>query len=120
MKRSISPARGSSSKAAPKTVDEYLARIPEPARSTLNKVRTAIRSVVPAEAEEVLSYRIPAFKYKQILVWYAAFSEHCSVFPTASVIEQFKEELKGYKISKGTIQFPVNKPLSASLLKRLV
>ncbi len=102
------------------TVDEYLAGIPEPARSTLNKVRTTIRSVVPAEAEEVLSYRIPAFKYKQVLVWYAAFAEHCSVFPTPSVIEQFKEELKGYKIAKGTIQFPVDKPLPASLLKKIV
>jgi len=120
MKKSPSPARGLSAKAAPMTVDEYLAGIPEPARSTLNKVRTTIRSVVPAEAEEVLSYRIPAFKYKQVLVWYAAFAEHCSVFPTPSVIEQFKEELKGYKIAKGTIQFPVDKPLPASLLKKIV
>ena len=76
--------------------------------------------MVPAEAEEVISYGIPAFKYKKVLIWYAAFAEHCSVFPTASVIEEFKDELKGYKVSKGTIQFPTAKPLSSTLLKRIV
>jgi len=112
-------------KAAPKvsawkTVEGYLAAVPEPARTTLNKVRATIRSVVPAETEEVLSYRIPAFRYKKVLVWYAAFSDHCSLFPTPSVIAQFKEELKDYQIAKGTIQFPVDKPLPAALLKKIV
>jgi uncharacterized protein YdhG (YjbR/CyaY superfamily) len=120
MKKSTSRARGSSPKAAPRTVDEYLATIPDPARSTLNKVRATIRSAVLSEATEVISYRIPAFRHRKVLVWYAAFSEHCSLFPTASVIEQFKEELKGYKIAKGTIQFPVDRPLPASLLKKIV
>jgi len=118
MKKSASSTRSSSSKA--KTVDEYLATIPEPARRTLNKVRATIRTVVPAETEEVISYGMPAFKYKKVLVWYAAFSEHCSLFPTPSVIEQFREELKGHKLAKGTIQFPVDKPLPASLLKKIV
>jgi uncharacterized protein YdhG (YjbR/CyaY superfamily) len=94
--------------------------VPEPARSTLEKVRATIRTVVPAETEEVISYGMPAFKHKKVLVWYAAFSEHCSLFPTPSVIEQFKEELKSYKIAKGTIQFPVDKPLPAALLKKVV
>ena len=89
-------------------------------RGTLNKVRTAIRSVVPAETSEVISYGIPAFRYKGMLVWYAAFSDHCSLFPTASVIAKFKDELKDYRISKGTIQFPVDKPLPAALLKKMV
>jgi uncharacterized protein YdhG (YjbR/CyaY superfamily) len=105
--------------ANPKTVDEYLAGVPQPARSTLNKVRAAIRSVVPAETTEVLSYRIPAFKYKGMLMWYAAFSDHCSLFPTASVIEQFKEELKRFRTSKGTIHFPADKPLPAALVKKM-
>jgi uncharacterized protein YdhG (YjbR/CyaY superfamily) len=118
MKKSASSTRGSSSKA--KTVDDYLATVPEPARGTLNKVRATIRSVVPAETEEVISYGMPAFKHKKVLVWYAAFAEHCSLFPTPSVIERFKAELKGYKIAKGTIQFPVDKPLPASLLKKIV
>src|SRR5713226_3055674 len=80
----------------PKSVDEYLAGVPEPARSTLNKVRAAIRSAVPPEATEAISYGMPAFKYKGPLVWFAAFSNHCSLFPTASVIEAFKNELKGF------------------------
>ncbi|HEV3255028.1 MAG TPA: DUF1801 domain-containing protein [Candidatus Acidoferrales bacterium] len=105
---------------APKTVDEYLARVPEPARSTLNKMRAVIRSAVPREATETISYRIPAFKHKGVLVWFAAFSDHCSLFPTASVIEAFKHELKGYTTSKGTIQFPTDKPMPAALVKKLV
>ena len=106
--------------AAPKTVDEYLARVPEPARSTLMKIRATIRSAVPAEATEALSYGIPSFKYKGTLVWYAAFAKHCSLFPTAAVIDKFKNELKSYSISKGTIQFPVDKPLPAALVKKIM
>ena len=113
-----SAAKGRS---AAKSVDEYLAGIPEPARSTLNKVRAAIRSAAPAESTEAISYGIPAFKYKgRPLVWYAAFSDHCSLFPTATVIEAFKGELKGFSTSKGTIHFPMDKPLPATLVKKLV
>jgi len=108
------------SSGAPKNVDEYLAGVPEPARSTLKKIRAAIRSAVPAEASETISYRMPAFKYKGVLVWFAAFSNHCSLFPTASVIEAFKNELKGFSLSKGTIQFPTDKPLPTALVKKLV
>ena len=107
-------------KGAPKNVDEYLASVPEPARSTLNKMRAAIRSAAPPEATETISYRIPAFKYKGVLVWFAAFSNHCSLFPTASVIEAFKNELKGFSTSKGTIQFRADKPLPTALVKKLV
>jgi uncharacterized protein YdhG (YjbR/CyaY superfamily) len=105
---------------APKNVDEYLECVPEPARSTLNKIRAAIRSAVPPEATETISYRIPAFKYKGVLVWFAAFSNHCSLFPTASVVEAFKNELKGFSTSKGTIHFPTDKPLPTALVKKLV
>lgn len=121
MKKEKSATRGSVKRTgAPKTVDEYLARVPEPARSTLNKVRVAIRSAVPPEAVEAISYGIPAFKHKQVLVWFAAFSDHCSLFPTAAVIEAFKDELKGYAVSKGTIHFPIDKPLPAPLIKKMV
>ncbi len=106
--------------AAPKNVDEYLAGVPEPARSTLNKMRVAIRSTVPPEAIETISYGMPAFKHKGVLVWFAAFSNHCSLFPTASVIEAFKNELKGFSTSKGTIHFPTDKPLPTALVKKLV
>jgi uncharacterized protein YdhG (YjbR/CyaY superfamily) len=122
MKKAKSAAGRSTTraKAGPTTVDEYLAGIPEPARTTLNKIRATIQSVVPAEATEVISYGVPTFKYNGPVIWFAAFSNHCSVFPTAAVIEQFKDELKAYKTSKGTIQFPVDKPLPASLVKKMV
>jgi|SRR5579859_4042801 len=108
------------SKGAPKSVEEYLARVPEPARSALNKVRAAIRSAVPREATETISYGMPAFKHRGVLVWFAAFKDHCSFFPTASVIAAFQKELKGYPTSKGTIQFPTDKPLPVALVKKLV
>ena len=104
---------------APQSIDEYMAGILEPARTTLKKMRTAIRSALPSDATETISYRIPAFKRKNILVWFAAFSDHCSLFPTASVIAEFKDELKGYSTSKGTIHFPLDKPPIA-LIKKIV
>lgn len=111
---------GAKGSRTPKSVDEYLAGVPEPARSTLNKIRAEIRSAVPPEATETISYGMPAFKYKGVLLWFAAFSSHCSLFPTASVVEEFKDELKGFSTSKGTIQFPVDKPPPAALVKELV
>jgi len=108
------------SKAIPKSIDEYLAGVPEPARSTLKTIRAVIRSTVPPEATETISYGIPAFTYKEVLVWFAAFSDHCSLFPTASVIEAFKKELAPYPTSKGTIHFPTDKPLPTPLLKKMV
>lgn len=108
-------------KAAAKTVDEYLAGVPEPACSTLKHIRAAIRSVVPKETTEVISYGMPMFKFNGMLVGYAAFKNHCSLFPTGSgVIEKFAKELKGYSTSRGTIQFPPDKPLPDSLLKKIV
>ena len=122
MKKAKSAAGRSTTraKAGPTTVDEYLAGVPEPARTTLNKIRATIQSVVPAEATEVISYGVPTFKYNGPVIWFAAFSNHCSVFPTASVIEKFKDDLKAYRTSKGTIQFAVDKPLPASLVKKMV
>ena len=102
-------------------VDAYLALVPEPAKTTLEKVRTTIRSVVPAEATEGISYGMPAFRYKGALVGYAAFKDHCSFFPMqASLIDEMKDELKGYRTAKGTLQFPQDKPLPAALLKKMV
>jgi uncharacterized protein YdhG (YjbR/CyaY superfamily) len=122
MKKVKSAKRRSAPKrtGAPKNVDEYLAAVPEPARGTLNKMRAAIRSAVPPDATETISYGMPAFKYKGVLVWFAAFSNHCSFFPTAFVIEAFKDELKGFSTTKGTIHFPTNKPLPTTLVKKLV
>jgi uncharacterized protein YdhG (YjbR/CyaY superfamily) len=105
---------------SPKNVDEYMAGVPEPARRALQKIRSAIRAAVPAEAKETISYRIPAFKHNRILVWFAAFSNHCSLFPTPAVVEEFKDELKDFSTSKGTIKFPTDKPIPTALIKRLV
>jgi uncharacterized protein YdhG (YjbR/CyaY superfamily) len=123
MKRTTAGDRGSVPKggSGSNSVDEYLAAVPEPARSTLNKLRAVIRSVVPPEATEGISYRIPTFKYKGSLVAFAAFPNHCSLFPmSGSVLEAFQKELKGLETSKGTIRFPVDKPLSAAFVKKLM
>ena len=104
----------------PKTVHEYLARVPEPARGTLNKIREAIKAAAPKDATETISYGIPAFRHKEVLIWFAAFADHCSLFPTGAMIEEFKSDLADYTISKGTIQFPLNKPLPSSLVKKMV
>jgi uncharacterized protein YdhG (YjbR/CyaY superfamily) len=123
MKKANSGDRGSAAKGnvVPKNVDEYLAGVPEPARSTLNRVRAAIRSAASPEATEAISYRMPTFRYKGLLVGFAAFRNHCSFFPMSlSVMEAFKNELKDFHTSKGTIRFPVDKPLAAALVKKLV
>jgi uncharacterized protein YdhG (YjbR/CyaY superfamily) len=121
-KRVAGPGKKASAtgKGVVKNVNEYFARVPEPARSRLKAMRTVIRAAVPAEAVEIISYQIPAFKTKKVLVWFAAFAEHCSLFPTASVIEEFKDELAGYTTSKGTVQFPAGKALPTALIKKLV
>jgi uncharacterized protein YdhG (YjbR/CyaY superfamily) len=122
MKKVKARKRGSTAKAkgAPKSVDEYLARIPEPALGTLKKIRAAIRAAAPPDATEVISYRMPAFRYKEVLIWYAAFSNHCSLFPTGAIIEKFKDDLKDCTLSKGTVKFPTDKPLSTALITKMV
>lgn len=107
-------------KAAPKTVDEYLATVPEPARSTLAEIRVTIRAAAPNDATESISYGMPMFKYKGMLVGFAAFARHCSLFPGPAAIVEFADELKGFSTSKGTIQFPMDKPFPAALLKKIV
>ena len=109
-------------KTAPtKTVDAYLATIPEPARSTLEKVRAVIRASLPREATETISYRIPMFKYNGMLIGFAAFKNHCSLFPAnMDVFKAFKKELAPFHTSKGTLQFPLDKPFPTALLKKIV
>ena len=107
-------------KAGARDVDDYLAGVPEPARATLKKVRAAIRSVAPPETTEGISYGIPTFKYKGMLASFAAFSDHCSLFPGAGPTIEFKNELKNFQTSKGTIRFAPDKPLPSDLLKKLM
>jgi uncharacterized protein YdhG (YjbR/CyaY superfamily) len=107
--------------AKPKSVEEYLKGLPEPSRSTLNKILSTIRSAVPSEATESISYGIPTIKYKGSLVAFAAFSKHCSLFPMSyAVMAALNNDLKRFEVSKGTIRFPVDKPLPATLVKKVV
>ena len=108
------------SKNAPMNFEAYILGVPEGSRPALNQMRAAIRSVVPRNSTEVISYGMPAFRHDGILVWFAAFAKHCSLFPKASVIAAFLKELKGFKTSKGTIQFPIDQPLPIQLIKRIV
>ena len=119
-RRAVTAKASPEKKSAPQTVEEYFAAVPEPARSALTQIREAIRSVVPPEATEIISYRIPAFKHKKVLVWYAAFSNHCSLFPTAALIDTFKDELKEFSTAKGTIHFPLDRPMPVDLIKKMV
>lgn len=102
------------------SVDEYIASVPPKSRAAFLKLREIVRSTVPSEANEVISYRVPGLKLGRMLVWYAAFKNHVSLFPTASVIEEFRDELKDYSISKGTVQFPVDAEIPTQLIQKLV
>ncbi len=122
-RKRTSGSRGPSARSddGAKDVDKYLAAVSEPARSTLNTIRATIRSALPRETTEGISYGIPMFQYKRVQMWFAAFSKHCSFFPgSLAVIAAFKNELKGCETSKGTIRFPADKPLPATLVKKLV
>jgi uncharacterized protein YdhG (YjbR/CyaY superfamily) len=109
------------SNTAPNDMDEYLAGVHEPARTTLSKLRAVSRSAEPAETTEGISYGMPAFKYKGPLIAFAAFKQHCSLFPmNAGLVAEFSDELKNYVTSKGTIRFPLDKPPPAALVKKIV
>ncbi len=111
---------GSQRSAAPKSVDEYLANVPAEMRAALQKLRKTIREAAP-EAEEVISYQMPAFRHHGMLVYYAAFKDHCSFFPgSLSVRQEFAEELKPFAAGKGTVHFTPQRPLPTELVKRIV
>lgn len=119
--RTSKPKSTEMSEIAGSEVEAYLARVPESFRGTLEKLRATIRKAAPAEATEGLSYGMPAFRYKGALVGYAAFKAHCSFFPMSGrLIEEMKEDLEGYSLSKGTIRFEVDKPLPAALVRKIV
>jgi uncharacterized protein YdhG (YjbR/CyaY superfamily) len=107
-------------KTAPaRDVDEYLAGVPKEARATLEKLRKTIKAAAPM-ASEVISYQMPMYKQNGMVIGFAAFKDHCSIFPGSAVMDAHKEELNRYDTSKGTIRFPANKPLPAALVKKLV
>jgi uncharacterized protein YdhG (YjbR/CyaY superfamily) len=102
------------------TIDEYISTFPPDVQQIVEKLRKAIQDSAP-NAKEAISYGIPAFKLNGDLVYFAAFKKHIGFYPRGpSAIEAFKEELSGYELSKGTIQFPLDQPIPVDLVKRIV
>jgi len=107
--------------ATPTSVEDYLAAVPEKSRAALEKLRKTIKAAAP-EATETISYQMPAFKdHGRFLVSYAAFKDHCSLFPASNaVMEALGEELNPYFSGKGTLRFTADKPIPAALVKKIV
>lgn len=105
--------------AVEKSMDEYISCFPAPVRAKLRKLRQVIRAAAPG-AEEGMGYGVPAFMKNGPLVYFAAFKTHIGFYPTSSGIKKFKRELAGYETSKGTVRFPMDKPLPFALVRRIV
>lgn len=103
-----------------KDINEYIAGFPENVREILEAIRATIKKVAPG-AEETISYAIPAFKLKgRILIYFAGFKNHVSLYPAPRAHEVFEKELSGYKGGKGTVQFPLNEPIPFPLITKIV
>lgn len=101
-------------------VDEYISRFPSDVQKTLEKIRTTIRKAAP-KAEETISYQIPAYKLNgKMLIFFAGFQKHVSVYPAPRGAVEFKEELARYKGGKGTVQCPLDKPIPYDMITRIV
>jgi len=103
-----------------KSVDDYLAAQPEATQRILGRVRSAIRKAMP-EAEEVISYKIPAYKlHGRIVIYFAGWKEHYSIYPAiGALVAEFRDELAPYKISKGTLRFLLSQPVPVKLIERI-
>jgi uncharacterized protein YdhG (YjbR/CyaY superfamily) len=102
-----------------KSIDAYIAAFPEDIRKKLEKLRKAIQAAAP-RAEEAIAWGMPTFRLNGNLVHFAAFKDHISLFPSSSPIPAFRKDLASYKVSKGTIQFPLDRPIPLDLVKRIV
>lgn len=100
-------------------IDQYIEKYPPEVQLLLTEIRQLIHLTIP-EAGEKISYRIPAFYLDKILVYFGAFKKHIGFFPTAYVINEFKEDLNEYKYSKGSVQFPISKPMPVELIKKML
>jgi uncharacterized protein YdhG (YjbR/CyaY superfamily) len=102
-------------------IDKYLLAVDEPKRGTLEALRRTILEIVP-EAEQVISYRVPAFRVQgKVVAGFAAFKDHLSYLPfSGSVLEQLEDELRGYTMTKSALHFPVDRALPKSLVKKLI
>jgi len=102
----------------PRTVTEYINAFPKGAREKLRQMRACIRASAPG-AKESMKWGMPAFSYKRILVTYAAFEHHIGFYPTPSAVTAFAKELSKFSTAKGSIQFPLEKPLPLSLVRKI-
>ncbi|GHU85878.1 hypothetical protein FACS1894153_1890 [Bacteroidia bacterium] len=102
-----------------KTIDEYIATFEPAIQNTLNEIRNLIKDEVP-EAIEKISYGMPTFYLNGNLVHFAAFKDHYSFFPTPSGIDAFEKELTPYRSGKGTLRFPINKPIPWDIIKKII
>jgi uncharacterized protein YdhG (YjbR/CyaY superfamily) len=100
-------------------IDQYISQFPEEVSLKLEQLRNCVKKVAP-EAQECISYKMPAFKLNGILVWYAARAHHIGLYPKAAAIEVFSTELSAYKTSKGAIQLPLDEPLPVRLITEIV
>ncbi|HEX9197843.1 MAG TPA: DUF1801 domain-containing protein [Candidatus Bathyarchaeia archaeon] len=107
------------SRKTPKNIDDYIDSFPREVRQLLEKIRLTVRKAAP-KAEETISYGMPAFRLDGILVWFAGYKHHIGFYPGASGIAAFKKELSAYKGAKGSVQFPIDKPLPLALVSRIV
>jgi len=105
--------------AKPNTIDDYISAFPKDVQEILQQVRATIKNAAPT-AEEAISYAIPTFKLNGNLVHFAAFKNHIGFYPTPMGVEEFKEELSAFKEGKGSVQFPLNKPMPLDLITRMV
>ena len=101
------------------TIDEYIADFPADVQKILQQIRATIKEAAP-EAGEKISYGMPTFTLKGNLIHFAAFKNHIGLYPTPNGIEEFKEELSAYKGAKGSVQFPIDKPMPLALITRIV
>ncbi len=106
-------------KTIPRDIDGYIASFPRGIQKILEELRVTIRKAAP-EAEEVISYQMPAFKYHGMLVYFAAHKNHIGFYPTPSGIEAFKKELSVYEGAKGSVQFPIDSQLPLNLITKIV
>ncbi len=102
----------------PATTDEYIATFPESIQKLLQEIRETIKKAAP-DAEECISYQMPAYKLKGMVVYFAGYEKHIGFYPGASGIASFKEKIAGYKNAKGSVQFPLDKPLPVKLITEI-
>lgn len=109
----------SDTKKSPTTVEKYIQEFPKEVQEIMQKIRAIVKEEAP-EVQEKISYGMPTFSYKGVLVHFAAYKNHIGFYPTPSGIAKFEEQLKSYKHAKGSVQFPLSKPIPYDLIRQMI